>query len=137
MYIDLTMEVSKRTPVFPGNPGMDLTPVNTLENEGWLTNRISINTHFATHIDAPCHMIKGAKKLDDYPIEYFIGSAMIVTVKDKIFIEPEDFEVPQNHPPFIFFRTDYSRKWLDSDYFDNNPVITEATANKIVQCGFR
>ena len=71
MIIDLTMELSYQTPVFPGSQPIKIQPVAVIKQDGWNETRMSLNSHVGTHIDAPYHMIDSGKTITEYPIEYF------------------------------------------------------------------
>lgn len=64
-------------PVFPGDPEVSIELVQTHEKDGWDMRRIQINTHDATHVNAPIHMVPGGKTLDDMPLDGFCGRARI------------------------------------------------------------
>ena len=83
MIIDLTMPIDERTPSFPGEVSQKIEQVATIENNGWNVKRLCINSHFSTHIDAPVHMIEGGKSLSDYPMDKFIGEAVVLVLRLK------------------------------------------------------
>lgn len=39
-------------------------------------------SHNGTHLDAPCHYIKGGKTMDDIPLERFYGACQVIEVPD-------------------------------------------------------
>lgn len=131
MIIDLTMPIDDRTPTFPGDPAYEVKQVATIENNGWNVKRLCINSHFSTHIDAPIHMIKGGKTMSDYPLEKFIGEAVVLDVKGQSEIEADLYEVRKGD--IVFFLTGHSGKAYDHDYFENNPVISERTARELIE----
>ena len=63
MIIDLTMSIDEETPVFPGDPKQEIKQYATIKENGWNEKRLTINSHFSTHIDAPFHMLENGKKL--------------------------------------------------------------------------
>ncbi len=69
--VDLTMPINKDTPNYPGDPLPKIRDIATIKSSGWNEKRISFNTHFATHIEAPYHMLEEGKKLSDYSVEIF------------------------------------------------------------------
>lgn len=75
--IDLSLPLTHRMPVYPGDPEVDILEIHTLEKEGWNLRQISITTHLGTHVNVPYHMVKDGKKLDKFPIDAFIGKATI------------------------------------------------------------
>lgn len=130
MIIDLTMSIDMETPVFPGDPKQKIEQIATIEKDGWNEKRLTFNSHFSTHIDAPLHMIKGGKSLSDYPMEKFIGEAVVFDVRGKSEIEIDLSEV--NKGNIIFFFTGHGEKAYNEGYFKNNPIITEKMAKEMV-----
>lgn len=80
--IDLSLPLTHRMPGYPGDPEVDIVEVHTLEKEGWNLRQMAITTHLGTHVNVPYHMVTGGKTLDEFPINDFMGKAMIYT-KDK------------------------------------------------------
>ena len=66
MIIDLTMNLFNDVVPFPGFEPPEIKDVTTVSKEGWNVRRVSTNTHFATHIDAPYHMLPDGKRLEEY-----------------------------------------------------------------------
>ena len=48
------------------------------EEHGREESVICMGTHTGTHIDAPAHFIKGGKTIDQFPLDTFIGSCLVV-----------------------------------------------------------
>jgi len=130
MYIDLTMEISDKTPPFPGDPKLELKTLATIFKDGCNEKRVSFNTHFSTHIDAPFHMLEDGRKLDEFPIETFIGDAQIFDVRETSEIKLSNL-TNRIQVPVVLFRTDHTKKALQPDFFRNNPVISSEVANKL------
>ena len=136
MYIDLTMEISGRTPTFPGDPATKIEPVATIERDGWNEKKVELRTHFGTHIDAPYHMLADGKKLDEFPIETFIGEAVVVDARGISEIKKE--HLPElGSADMVLFYTGHSEKAFDADYFTNNPVLLEETAEELASHGVK
>ena len=130
MIIDLTMPIDEKTPNFPGDPILKIKRHNVKQHTYGKTF-LEMHTHVSTHIDAPSHMINGAKTLSDFPIEKFIGDAIVIDVRDQKNIEPDISNLKNSD--IVFFYTSHSDKSYKPDYFKNNPVITEKTARKLVE----
>ncbi|MBN1170218.1 cyclase family protein [Candidatus Micrarchaeota archaeon] len=97
MIIDLTLEFSTSTPVYPGDPKPEFIQSATIGKNGYNAKKITFGNHFSTHIDAPFHMVAGGKKLDEFPVETFTGSGIVLDGEnpDLEKIEPGDI---------VFFR---------------------------------
>jgi kynurenine formamidase len=49
-------------------------------NDGYTAERIDLNSHTGTHLDAPFHFFPEKAAIDEIPIERFIGRAHIVNL---------------------------------------------------------
>ena len=130
MILDLTMPIDEKTPNFPGDPIIKIKRHNVKEH-GIGKTFLEFHTHISTHIDAPSHMIENGKTLSDFPINKFIGEAIVIDVRGQKNIEPSLSNVQEGD--IVFFLTSHSDKAQDPDYFENNPVITEKTAQKLAE----
>lgn len=52
------------------------------ETCGWQGSSFSMFAHYATHVDAPNHFIKGAHGIDQAPIAKLIGAAALIPLDD-------------------------------------------------------
>jgi len=128
--IDLTMPIGNSTPVLPGDPGPEITRYASIEKEGWNLHRLSLHTHLGTHIDAPWHLLANGKKLSEFPIEKFIGRAVLKNVTGQKEI---DTDLAGVHPgDILILRTGYTTEVSSPDFFNSNPVVSRKLAEKIV-----
>jgi kynurenine formamidase len=81
--IDLTQILNEQMTVYPGTPGPQLEVLNTVEKDGFSEYMLKIVSHTGTHIDAPCHVLKNAKSIDQFPVDKFIGSAIVIPCQDQ------------------------------------------------------
>ena len=82
--IDISVPVSEGTTVYPGDPRTRIhwpgwshakgNPANVGAFDGGL--------HLGTHVDAPWHFIAGGKKLNEVPLETFIGPVEVLDLTD-------------------------------------------------------
>lgn len=130
--IDLTMPLDEKTPTFPGDPALIIRR-ETVGKHGCGKTFLGLHTHVGTHIDVPSHMIADAKTLSDFPITKFVGEAIVVDVRGRRSIEPPFLGV--NKGDIVFFLTAHSEKAYNTDYFTNNPVVTEKAAQSLANLG--
>ena len=128
--IDLTMTIDERTPVFPGSKKQEIVQSATIDEDGWNEKRLEFISHFSTHIDAPFHMIDTGKKLTDYKIETFIGDAIVIDVAGQGEIHANLDAVKEGD--IVFFYTGHTEKAYSQEFFQNNPVISRETAEKLI-----
>lgn len=128
--IDLTMQIDERTPVFPGDPKQEITQFATIKEQGWNEKRLLFNSHFSTHIDAPSHMIGHGKTLSDFPIETFVGDAIVIDARNQQHIVSHLDNVKAHD--IVLFCTRHSDKAYSNSYFTNNPTLTQETAQRLI-----
>src|ERR1700733_14024079 len=129
--IDLTQLLNENSTVYPDTIGPKFEQLNTIEVHGFAEMKVTMVLHSGTHIDAPCHILSNAKTLSDFPIEKFMGAAMVISCQDKAAIELEyleTFEQEIAQVDFILFFTGWQNKWNSEAYFENCPVLTEEAA---------
>ncbi|MEK7212685.1 MAG: cyclase family protein [Patescibacteria group bacterium] len=126
------MELSERTPVYPGDPRPEIKTIATIETDGWNERRFSFNTHSCTHIDAPFHMLADGKKLEEFPVENFVGRAKIIDVSGEKKIDKEMIGSLSGFD-FVLFKTGQSKKAFDPDYYKNAIFLTREAAEELAR----
>lgn len=126
--IDLTHTINEDMTVFPGNSKLSLKKVSTFEKDGYSVLEMKTITHNGTHIDAPYHMVQGGKTLDSYPLDRFMGKAVVIDCsKEKdislSFLKKHKTEISK--ADFVLFYSGWSKKWNKRSYFGAYPVLTE------------
>lgn len=81
--IDLSHEIYNEMPGWPTHPVFRIYSLKNIEIDGYNIKEILMNTHHGTHLDLPVHMIKNGKKLEDYPIDKFIGEGVVINLSHK------------------------------------------------------
>lgn len=84
-YLDISIPTGPQTTVFPGDPAPEiLWPYWTHEkgnpaNVGFFHGGL----HHGTHVDAPWHFIAGAKRLQDVPLDRWLGPCWVADLTDE------------------------------------------------------
>ena len=128
--IDLTMTLNSETPVYPGDPTPQFTKIAEKAKQGYNDYSLHINTHFGTHIDAPWHMLEGAKKMKDFSLSTFTGEAIVLDCRKQSEINVDVSEVKSGD--IVLLRTDHTKNIHKEDYFTANPVVSLKLADKLV-----
>jgi kynurenine formamidase len=81
-------------PIFPGDPVFAAETFTTIEESGYLLERItSLGTHTGTHISAPGHFIEGAPLLDELDERFTLMPLVVIDVRDRVRTAGGDFEL--------------------------------------------
>ncbi|MBI4360516.1 cyclase family protein [Candidatus Micrarchaeota archaeon] len=132
-YVDLSMALSNDTPVYPGDRPPVITSNSVFEKDGFNSKHLCFVSHCSTHMDAPYHKVQNGKKLDDYPVSDFFGSAVVIDAFNQNPIEPDVSAVRKGD--FVFFYTRQTDKAGTPAFFENPPFISEKTAEALVEKG--
>ncbi len=116
--IDITRELNAETKVYEGDPHVRLECFYTVENYGYSVTKLSMGSHSGTHLDAPSHVLSGARTTKDIPLNELVGECLVVDQKD--------FKVPSG-----------TRKILLKGSQDAPGKLTEKSARKLVDAGVR
>ena len=122
------------------SPPFEITQLGRHGIEGRESRKIVIGTHTGTHVDAPRHFIPGGATIDQLPLEPFVGPATIV---DFTFAKPlqemqvSDFEkqLGERRVERLIMRFDWSDHWGSLKYYSEQPYISDAAAQWIVERG--
>ncbi len=127
--IDLSVPINEKTPVYPGDPKHEINQTANIDEQGWNECRLTFNTHFSTHIDAPYHMIKNGKKLSEYPLDKLIGEGVMLDVRNGFDLDILDSVEKDS---IVLLWTGQSEK-LYTSYFENANFVPKEFAEKLVK----
>lgn len=132
--IDLTHSFTNTMPVFPGDPPAQLTQVASIEKNGYNDHQLKTYMHVGTHMDAPLHMISKGKMMDQISIEKFIGPGVVIDARGKEKIDAALVNlIIIKQGSIILVYTGFGSQYRNKSYYDNNPIITEDFAKKMVE----
>lgn len=126
--IDLTMLINDKTPSWPEAKKQEIKQISTVKQTGFNVKSLSFESHFGTHIDAPFHILNNGKKLEDFSLETFFGSAIVIPLDS---FEKYAKKIKKND--IVLLYTGQSKKAFDKDYFENTPLVSIGVAQKLVK----
>lgn len=129
-YIDITIPLSEKTPVFPGDPAIRLEPVR---RDGYRITSICFSSHSGTHVDAPSHYIEEGCDVDGIPLGSLNGDSVVIDMTSVAgYIEKDDIaEVPEG-VKILIFKTNFS---CDSSGISDYLSLSCECAEYITDCG--
>lgn len=88
---DVTVAISDRTPIYKGDPGVEITSFKSISaGDTANVSQIALGCHTATHVDAPNHFIEGARRVHELDLNKLVGPCRVVEVpSDVTAIEPQ------------------------------------------------
>ncbi len=129
--IDLTHLLNENATVYPDTVGPKFESINNVAEHGFAEMQVTMVLHSGTHIDAPCHILGNTKTLSDFPVDKFMGTAIVIPCMDKVEIGLEylkTFEHKIAKVDFILFFTGWQYKWNSEAYFEDCPLLTVEAA---------
>lgn len=140
--MDLSLVVDAQTQVYPGDPVARLTPHSTIERDGFNLLSVSMGSQTGTHVDAPYHFDEMARKLDELPLERFVGTGVVVDARAAgargrigwdYFTGIEHLLVPG---AIVLLHTGWSAHYGTDSYFDN-PFLDASACGRLIALGIR
>lgn len=141
--IDLTHIINEKMPVYPGTDTPKLTPVNTYKKDGFKETFLQMYTHTGTHVDSPAHIYEGKKTLDEFPIDQFIGKALVIDcrmLKEGESITMENLKVygeKTDMADFLLFNLGWDKRWGSDEYFGDYPCIDDEVMDYILKGNYK
>ena len=134
--VDLSHTISPEMPVYPGTEPPTFTAECTLDNVGFIEKKITLYSHTGTHMDAPAHIIRGARTLDQFSADHFMGKSSVLDMTsthrptvDIHHIEPYQDLIAKSK--FLLLYTGWSRWWGTDAYYQGYPVLSPEAARWI------
>ena len=133
--VDLTHVIELEMSVFPGDPVPQAETLATCEKDGYRLTKLTVGSHCGTHADAPAHVFPDGRTLDQFPADYFMGSATIVDCKDVSVITMDALQKAPylTEADFLFFMTGWSKYWGTPQYVSGYPVLSDEAADFIAR----
>ena len=140
--VDLSHPVHDGMPVYPGDPAVRLRPAATLADHGYNVLHVHLGSHSGTHVDAPYHFVADGARVDELPLELFVGPAVVADVRGVgprgriawADLEPWAARLGPGRP--LVLRTGWSEHW-GSDRYADHPFLTGDAARRLVAAGVR
>lgn len=123
--VDLSHPVTPETQVYPGDPVPHLEQHSTISQDGFNLMSISMGSQSGTHVDAPYHFDNSTKRIDELPLDLFVGRGVVLDcgqlwARQVITAELLGSQLDQLVAGDIaLFKTGWSRFYGTDEYFEN------------------
>ena len=122
------------------------------DNAAWAVEVVHALTHAGTHLDAPWHygsVIAGkpAKTIDEVPLEWCYGDAVVLDMRQKgvgEFITVSDVEQALGKINYevkpkdiVLFQTDGDKLWGKPEYLTDFPGVSKEAAVSLIEKGVK
>ena len=136
--LDLTHRIRPDMPVYPGTEQPRFIPANSYEKDGFRETLLQMYTHTGTHMDPPAHLFADRTTLDQFPIDQFIGKALVIDCRGL----PEGAAIPMEavrrygekaeQADFLLFNLGWDQRWGTDAYFGDYPCIDDEVLDFII-----
>jgi kynurenine formamidase len=76
--VDLSVPVDAGTVVYPGDPAPRFEVHSTIRAQGFNLLSIHLGSQSGTHVDAPYHFEEDGSRIDEVPVDRFVGPGVVV-----------------------------------------------------------
>lgn len=141
--IDLTHLITEDMPVYPGTEPPVFEPANSYDKDGFKETKLHMFTHIGTHMDPPAHLYADRTTLDQFPIDQFIGKALVVDCRDlkegeAITMEKlKPYGVKIEGADFLLFNLGWDKRWGSDEYFGDYPCVDDEVLDLIMKGSYK
>jgi kynurenine formamidase len=141
-YVDLSWDITEKTPIYPGDPEPRIEVATTLEKDGYNLSGVFVGTQTGTHVDAPYHFSDSGDTIEKMELDYFFGEGIVVRATDKSAEEPitMDDVMPYDSKiapgKIVLLNTNWYKK-IGSEEFFTHPYVSGEVAKYLVDKGVR
>ncbi len=132
--VDLSVPLTGTTQVYPGDPVVSFAPHSSIAVDGFNLLEVRMGSQSGTHVDAPYHFDDATPRIDELPLERFVGEGVIVDARDA----GERGRITTAHLApvldrlqpgrIVLLRTGWSAHYGTARYFDHPYLDREACA---------
>lgn len=129
--VDLTHSISENSPAFDESERFRVRTIADYERDGYFAREITLPEHFATHVDAPAHFMRGTWTIDEIPPERLVRPLVVLDVSAQVQLNPDyllgvddiaAWENQNGHIPLgavVMARTGWDQRWHSPAAFRN------------------
>jgi kynurenine formamidase len=140
--VDLSVALDATTQVYPGDPALSFETHSTVERDGFNLLSVHMGSQSGTHVDAPYHFDDTTEKIDELPLERFLGRGVIVDARNAgergaiswDHIAPVEAELAPGC--IVLLHTGWSEHYGTERYFDH-PYLTADACERLLAAGIR
>ncbi len=140
--VDLSVVVGAATQVYPGDPAVEFSAHSTIDRDGFNLLSVRMGSQTGTHVDAPYHFVGTSKRIDEIPLDRFVGTGVIVDATDAgprgritwRHVEPVAHLLGPG--VIVLLKTGWSAHYGTQAYFDN-PFLDAGTCRRMIEVGVR
>jgi kynurenine formamidase len=136
-FVDLSHPLIHGQANFPMDPKLSIMTHCTPQTLKYNMTQVSMATHQGTHLDAMSHFVEGGKTIDQMPLDWFYGEAILLRLpkapREEITVADFQKIEPLLQPGVkLIYETGWHRHFGQDDYFSDFPSLTQDAARYLV-----
>lgn len=138
--VDLSREIDGNTVVYPGDPVPHLEQHSTVADDGFNLMSVQMGSQSGTHVDAPYHFDDNTLRIDEIPLNRFVGRGVVVDctsvgARERITLGSVGGQLDDVRPSdIVLFHTGWARHYQSPQYFDN-PFLDSELVRSLLSRG--
>lgn len=136
-FVDLSHPLIHGQANFAMDPKLSIITHCTTQTLKYAMTQVSMATHQGTHLDAMSHFVDGGKTIDQMPLDWFYGEAILLRMpkapREEIHVA--DFQkIDHLLQPGVklIYETGWHRQFGQENYFSDFPSLTQEAARYLV-----
>ena len=128
-FIDLSHPIKHSTKTYPSDPDIEIKNEKSIKNDNSLVHSFKLGTHTGTHLDAPSHIYKDGKNIDDFDLSSFNGKALVIRKDEKEFLDKISQPIEG-----LIYDTNWYKEYNDPKIFfgKSRPIIPDKIVKFVV-----
>lgn len=138
--VDLSRAIDGDTVVYPGDPVPHLEQHSTVATDGFNLMSVQMGSQSGTHVDAPYHFDDDTLRIDEVPLNRFVGRGVVVDctsvgARGRITLDSVGGQLDTVRPgDIVLFHTGWARHYQTPAYFDN-PFLDAGLVGELLDRG--
>lgn len=138
--VDLSHSINADTQVYPGDPAPVLAVHSTIAKDGFNLLSVQMGSQTGTHVDAPFHFDDATEKIDQIPLERFMGRGIVLDVSGLAPRTPISWPMISEQAAgfkagdIALIHTGWSKHFGTDEYF-NHPYLTAEACQHLLDLG--
>ena len=109
---DISRALTPAHPNWPGDAPYSVTPAARIaQGDSVNTGLLSTSTHTGTHVDAPWHYADAGVRLEQVPLEVYVGPCLVLDVRGHSPVGPEVLDGLERVPERLLLYTGQPAHW--------------------------
>jgi kynurenine formamidase len=140
--VDLSHPLDDDTPVYPGDPVARFEAATTIGEDGYNVLHVRMGSQTGTHVDAPFHFLEDGARIDELPLDLFLGPAVVADVRGTAphaaitWADLAPIASRLGPGRMLLLHTGWDVHWGTDAYFDH-PYLDGDAAERVVAAGVR